>query len=429
GTPRHGRRRVAGATLALVVMAMLVPQIVRPGESRAVGAAAGYWFVASDGGVFAYGDAAFHGSTGSIALASPIVGMAATASGAGYWLVAADGGIFSFGDAEFLGSTGNTRLARPIVGMATALFGEVAELLDLLGLASEGPRAGYDRDLFRHWVDADADGCDTRQEVLIAVSVVPATIGAGCDVAGEWVSLYDGVRTTDPSTLDIDHMVPLAEAWDSGSAGWDANRRETFANDLGYAGSLIAVSASSNRSKSDQDPAEWKPPNTAAWCTYATAWATVKIAWQLSADPAEMAALRTMLSHCDGDVPVPEPSPTPAPSPSPPAGVFSFSAMQCDAPGSPDDASNANEEWVEVRSTASVPTALSGWTVSDVAGNTYTFKTGFSLAGGATVRVRSGMGSDTPTDLYWGIGHVWNNGGDTAFLRNPSGATVASRGC
>ncbi|MGH2688422.1 MAG: hypothetical protein ACRDKW_06400 [Actinomycetota bacterium] len=126
--------------------------------------------------------------------------------------------------------------------------------------------------------------------------------------------------------------MPLAEAWDSGAVGWDANRREAFANDLGYAGSLIAVSASSNRSKSDQDPAEWKPPNTAAWCTYATAWATVKITRQLSADQAELAALRTMLGHCDGEVPIPEPSPTPAPSPTPPAGVLSFSAMQCDAP-------------------------------------------------------------------------------------------------
>ncbi|MGH9250606.1 MAG: hypothetical protein ACRD0W_13940, partial [Acidimicrobiales bacterium] len=100
---------MAGATIALAVIAMLVPQMLRPGESRAEVAGAGYWFVASDGGVFAYGDAVFHGSTGNIALASPIVGMAATASGAGYWLVAADGGIFSFGDAPFLGSTGDTR--------------------------------------------------------------------------------------------------------------------------------------------------------------------------------------------------------------------------------------------------------------------------------------------------------------------------------
>ena len=78
----------------------------------------GYWLVASDGGVFNYGDAAFHGSTGAIRLNRPIVGMAATHDGGGYWLVASDGGIFSFGDAAFHGSTGAIRLNRPIVGMA-----------------------------------------------------------------------------------------------------------------------------------------------------------------------------------------------------------------------------------------------------------------------------------------------------------------------
>ena len=78
----------------------------------------GYWLVASDGGVFSFGDAAFYGSTGSIHLNQPIVGMASTPDGAGYWLVASDGGIFSFGDAAFYGSTGSIHLNEPIVGMA-----------------------------------------------------------------------------------------------------------------------------------------------------------------------------------------------------------------------------------------------------------------------------------------------------------------------
>ncbi len=78
----------------------------------------GYWEVASDGGVFSFGDATFHGSTGNIALNRPIVGMASTPSGGGYWMVASDGGIFSFGDAAFHGSTGNIHLNRPVVGMA-----------------------------------------------------------------------------------------------------------------------------------------------------------------------------------------------------------------------------------------------------------------------------------------------------------------------
>ena len=74
--------------------------------------------MASDGGVFAFGDAAFYGSTGGMHLNRPIVGMAADPDGQGYWLVASDGGIFAFGDAAFYGSTGGMHLNRPIVGMA-----------------------------------------------------------------------------------------------------------------------------------------------------------------------------------------------------------------------------------------------------------------------------------------------------------------------
>ena len=78
----------------------------------------GYWLVASDGGIFSFGDAKFYGSTGAIKLNKPITGMAPTPSGAGYWLVASDGGIFSFGDAKFFGSTGAMKLNQPITGMA-----------------------------------------------------------------------------------------------------------------------------------------------------------------------------------------------------------------------------------------------------------------------------------------------------------------------
>ena len=83
----------------------------------------GYWLVASDGGVFAFGDAQFYGSTGAIRLNQPIVGVARTPSGRGYWLVAADGGVFAFGDAAFRGSTGAIRLNRPMVGMAATPTG------------------------------------------------------------------------------------------------------------------------------------------------------------------------------------------------------------------------------------------------------------------------------------------------------------------
>ena len=78
----------------------------------------GYWLVAADGGVFSFGDAAFHGSTGGLTLDQPVVGMAATPSGNGYWLVAADGGVFSFGDAAFVGSDGGTPQDAPAIGIA-----------------------------------------------------------------------------------------------------------------------------------------------------------------------------------------------------------------------------------------------------------------------------------------------------------------------
>ncbi|HLF40540.1 MAG TPA: hypothetical protein VI854_03590 [Acidimicrobiia bacterium] len=107
------------AGLAAVLLAVL-PAV--PGGSSANAATAqnanGYWFVAADGGIFSYGDADFHGSTGDMALNKPIVGMAPTPTGRGYWFVAADGGIFSYGDAGFHGSTGALRLNMPIVGMA-----------------------------------------------------------------------------------------------------------------------------------------------------------------------------------------------------------------------------------------------------------------------------------------------------------------------
>jgi len=83
----------------------------------------GYWLVASDGGIFNFGDAHFYGSTGGHPINEPVVGMVASADGLGYWLVASDGGIFSFGDALFQGSAGNTYLNAPIVGISVAPAG------------------------------------------------------------------------------------------------------------------------------------------------------------------------------------------------------------------------------------------------------------------------------------------------------------------
>ncbi|GAA3797996.1 HNH endonuclease family protein [Streptomyces coacervatus] len=160
-------------------------------------------------------------------------------------------------------------------------------------------RTGYERSKFRHWIDADRDGCNTRQEVLKSEAVVAPEQGPNCTLTGgEWFSPYDDTYFTAARALDIDHLVPLAEAWDSGASAWTAKEREAYANDLGDARALIAVSAASNRSKADQDPATWQPPAVGYRCTYATDWVAVKTRWRLAIDPVEQAALAKILRAC-----------------------------------------------------------------------------------------------------------------------------------
>lgn len=156
---------------------------------------------------------------------------------------------------------------------------------------------GYDRDLFTHWIDADSDGCDTRREVLIAEATVAPAVGPGCALsAGQWTSWYDGAVWTDATQLEIDHVVPLKEAWVSGAQLWSADVRKAFANDLDNPGSLEAVTSAVNSSKGASDPARWLPPLASAHCTYATEWVRVKYRWRLAIDDAEHAALANILS-------------------------------------------------------------------------------------------------------------------------------------
>ncbi|MEV0604665.1 HNH endonuclease family protein [Streptomyces sp. NPDC050315] len=170
--------------------------------------------------------------------------------------------------------------------------------VEALPLAAES-RDGYQRTSFKHWIDEDHDGCSTRNEVLIAESRVPAESGPGCKIlSGEWFSYYDQQTLTNPRGLDIDHMVPLAEAWDSGASQWTAARRQAYANDLGAERSLVAVTARTNRSKADQDPAQWLPPSVDARCTYAADWVETKLRWELAADRDEARVLREMAGGC-----------------------------------------------------------------------------------------------------------------------------------
>jgi hypothetical protein len=178
---------------------------------------------------------------------------------------------------------------------------EVDRFTFLLASMEIKPEAtsGYDRSLFKHWIDADGDSCNAREEVLIIESLEPVTLGAGCKVlTGRWLSNFDGVVITDSSKLDMDHMVPLKEAWDSGANTWSASRRQAYANDIDLPEALIAVSASSNRSKSARDPAEWLPTNTSYRCQYVEDWMAVKVKWELSVDAKEFEALRSVSVGC-----------------------------------------------------------------------------------------------------------------------------------
>ncbi|MFC0190009.1 HNH endonuclease family protein [Fictibacillus aquaticus] len=166
--------------------------------------------------------------------------------------------------------------------------------LNALIVQSEGSMTGYSRDLFPHWI-SQGGGCDTRQVVLKRDADY---FSGNCPVtSGKWYSYYDGVIVYSPSELDIDHIVPLAEAWRSGASSWTTAKRQSFANDLNGP-QLIAVTASTNRSKGDQDPSTWQPPRAGASCGYAKWWISTKHQWGLKLQSSEKTALQSMLNTC-----------------------------------------------------------------------------------------------------------------------------------
>ncbi|MET9468019.1 DUF1524 domain-containing protein [Streptomyces sp. NPDC006544] len=174
------------------------------------------------------------------------------------------------------------------------------EAIDQLPIATEH-REGYKRDLYKHWNKGliASDGCDTRREVILSEAVEAPQVAAGCKLTGgSWRSPYANLIVTDAGRLDVDHFVPLAEVFDSEQTPWSAARREAYANDQNSPDTLIAVSAASNRSKSDKDPAEWLPSDGSYHCTYAATWVGTKLRWVLAADDAEVQALLGLAEDC-----------------------------------------------------------------------------------------------------------------------------------
>ncbi len=171
-----------------------------------------------------------------------------------------------------------------------------------ISVAPDNTQTPYDRSEWKHWIDSDDDCQDTRHEVLISEATVAIEFKGReqCEVAtGRWTDLYTREVLTNPGDLDIDHMVPLVNAHKSGGYAWDQKRKKEYANDLTYAGHLVAVSASSNRSKGGKGPDEWRPPNTNYWCQYALDWVTIKWEWGLTATESETDALSEMLTTCE----------------------------------------------------------------------------------------------------------------------------------
>ncbi|KAL8669406.1 MAG: hypothetical protein Q9168_006006 [Polycauliona sp. 1 TL-2023] len=165
-----------------------------------------------------------------------------------------------------------------------------------LTVAAQGPQTGYSRDLFPTW-NTISGTCNTRETVLKRDGTNVVTDSACGSTSGNWFSPYDGATWTAASDVDIDHVVPLSNAWKSGAASWTTSRRQALANDLTNP-QLIAVTDNVNQAKGDQGPEEWKPSVTSYYCTYAKMWIKVKSVYTLTVTSAEKSALTSMLGSC-----------------------------------------------------------------------------------------------------------------------------------
>lgn len=167
----------------------------------------------------------------------------------------------------------------------------------------------YDRDAFgESWADTDGNGCNQRDDVLLR-DVLPGTVVVqqqdACDhdvLAGSWLDPYTGALLTfddlkdsaQAQAIQIDHVVPLAEAWQSGASAWTEERRESYANDVD---GLLAVDGPTNASKGADDPAVWRPRKDFQ-CAYGVRWILTKLRWDLAADDSEIAGLAELLDVC-----------------------------------------------------------------------------------------------------------------------------------
>ena len=179
---------------------------------------------------------------------------------------------------------------------------DAAQSLNELEVAEPGSMSGYSRESFEHWSrandfgwDAPEDSCDAREAALIRDGE-NVEVGSGCKVtSGSWYDPYTTNTYTDPQEIDIDHVVPLANAYRSGASSWSDEERERYANDPDV---LLSVEDDANQQKGDKGPEAWKPPNEDEYCDYATRWISIKSKYDLTVNPDEKAELEDMLSAC-----------------------------------------------------------------------------------------------------------------------------------
>jgi hypothetical protein len=201
-----------------------------------------------------------------------------------------------------------------------------ADVLATLAVKGRAPKTGYDRDQFGpQWADVDRNGCDTRNDVL-ARDLTDEAFKPGthdCVVtSGTLADPYTG-RTIafvkgDGSSVDIDHVVALSDAWQTGADRWDEARRTALANDPL---NLLAVDYSANRQKGDGDAATWLPPERGYRCAYVARQVAVKAAYGLWVTQAEHDAIAGVLQGCPGE-PVPTPTPVDVPAGTPPTAPY-----------------------------------------------------------------------------------------------------------
>ncbi|KAH7156878.1 bacterial-type extracellular deoxyribonuclease [Dactylonectria macrodidyma] len=168
--------------------------------------------------------------------------------------------------------------------------------LAALTVASRTNTDTYDRDLFPHW-NTVSGTCNTREYVLQRDGTNVVTNSACAATSGSWYSPYDGATWTAASDVDIDHMVPLQNAWVSGAASWTTAKRTLFANDITRP-QLWAVTDDVNSAKGSSSPDVWKPSLSSFYCKYSKSWIAVKAYWALTVTSAEKSALSAMLDYC-----------------------------------------------------------------------------------------------------------------------------------